>query len=289
MKALSTAMVAIRRSPFQSLLTIFVLMITFFVAYCFSFLSIGSIQTLSYFEAQPQVIAFMKLDAPDAAAESLASKIQRESYVKDVKVVSKKDALAIYQQENQDDPALLELVTEEILPASVEVSTYNVTDLETVKSELAADSNVDEVTLQEDVVSNLIRWTNALRYIGGFILAVLLGTSFLMIMVTISMKISSKRAQIKIMKFVGANNGYISSPYIWEAVITSIFASTVAFLFYTALVLYITPWLKDFLQGIIGFPLPWQFFAYQFGAGVLGASLLGVLASTVAVKRMLRK
>lgn len=289
MKILNSAFVAIRRSPYQSILTVFLLTITFFIAYCFSMLSIGSAKILSFFETQPQVIAFLKLETQSADLERISQKMKEKSYVKDVKIVTQQEALKIYQQENQDDPLLLELVTEEILPASIEVSAINAKDLETVKNDLQAESSVEEVTLQEDVISNLINWTNAMRFVGLFLLVMLTATSFLMIMTTISMKISAKRKNIQIMKFVGANNAYISRPYLLEAIITSVIANVLAFAFYFAMMLYANPWLSNFLTGIIDFPISWQFFVAQFAAGLLLAIMMGVLASYSAVARMLKR
>lgn len=289
MKALNSALVAIRRSPYQSTLTIFILTITFFIAYCFSLLSIGSAKVLSFFETQPQVIAFLKLDAQDSDLEKISQKMREKTYVKDVKIVTQSEALKIYQKENQDDPLLLELVTEDILPASVEVAAADAKSLDTIKNDLQAESAVEDVSLQEDVVNNLVRWTNAMRIIGLFLLGTLTVTSFLMITTTISMKISAKRKNIQIMKFVGANNSYISRPYLLEAIVTSSVASLLAFALYGAMILYINPWLKNFLTGIIDFPIAWQFFAYQFAAGIGLAIMLGVVASYSAVARMLKK
>lgn len=289
MKAFNSAMVAIRRSPYQSILTVFILTITFFIAYCFSMLSIGSNKILSFFETQPQVIAFLKLEAKNEDLEKISQKMKEKSYVANVKVVTQKEALQIYQEENKDDPLLLELVTEEILPASVEVAARDAKSLETIKNDLQAESSVEEVVFQEDVVSNLIRWTNAMRVVGWFLLATLTITSFLMIMTTISMKISAKRKSIQVMKFIGASSSYISRPFLLEAIVTSSVANILAFAIYYAMMLYINPWLEDFLTGIITFPIAWQFFAYQFAAGFGIAIFLGVLASYSAVLRMLKR
>lgn len=289
MKALNSALVAIRRSPYQSILTIFILTITFFVAYCFSLLTIGSEKILSFFETQPQVIAFLKLEAKSEDLDMISQKMKSKDYVTGVKVVNQKDALAIYQKENQDDPLLLELVTEEILPASIEVAAKNVKSLDAIKNDLQAENIIEDVVLQEDVIGNLVRWTNAMRMMGLFLLGALTITSFLMIMTTISMKISAKRKNIQIMKFVGANNSYISRPYLLEAVVISGIASILAFAIYYAMMLYINPWLTGFLAGIINFPIAWQFFAYQFIAGFGLAFFLGILASFSAVARMLKR
>lgn len=289
MKALNSALVAIRRSPYQSVLTVFILTITFFIAYCFSLLTFGSEKILSFFETQPQVIGFLKLESKPEDLEKISQLMKTKSYVKDVKIVTQKEALQIYQKENQNDPLLLELVTEEILPASVEVAAANVESLDSIKNDLKAESSVEDVVLQEDVIGNLVRWTNAMRLVGLFLLITLTVTSFLMIMTTISMKISAKRKNIAIMKFVGANNGYISRPYLLEAMVTSSVASVLAFAIYYAMMLYINPWLKNFLVGIVDFPIAWQFFAYQFAAGFILAIFLGILASYSAVSRMLKK
>lgn len=289
MKALNSALVAIRRSPYQSTLTILMLTITFFVAYCFALLSIGSEKILSFFETQPQVIAFLKLEAKNEDAMRISQKMQEKAYVKEVKVVTQKEALQLYQKENQDDPLLLELVTEEILPASVEVAAKDAKSLEAIKNDLKAENMVEDVTLQEDVINNLVRWTDAMRWVGLFLLSALTLTSFLMIMTTISMKISAKRKNIQIMKFVGASNTYVSRPYLLEAAIISSIANVIAFALYGAAILYINPWLKNFLSGVIEFPLFWQFFAYQFAAGFGLAVLLGLIASQSAVTRMLKK
>lgn len=289
MKALNSALVAIRRSPYQSTLTIFILTITFFVAYCFALLSIGSERILSFFETQPQVIAFLKLEAKDEDLEKISQKMKEKTYVKEVKIVTQQEALQIYQKENQGDPLLLELVTEEILPASVEVAAIDAKSLDAIKNDLREESAVEDVALQEDVINNLIRWTNAMRIIGLFLLGTLTVTSFLMIMTTISMKISAKRKSIQIMKFVGASNTYVSRPYLLEAIVTSSVASILAFALYGAVILYINPWLESFLVGIIDLPISWQFFAYQFAAGLGLAMLLGIIASYSAVARMLKK
>ena len=289
MKALNSALVAIRRSPYQSTLTIFILTITFFVAYCFSLLSIGSERILSFFETQPQVIAFLKLESKNEDAERISQKMKEKSYVKEVKIVTKQEALQIYQKENQDDPLLLELVTEEILPASIEVAAKDAKSLDTIKNDLKEESAVEDVALQEDVINNLIRLTNAMRIIGLFLLGTLTITSFVMIMTTISMKISTKRKNIQIMQFVGASSGYVSRPYLLEAIVTSSVASILAFALYGAVILYINPWLENFLVGIIDLPIAWQFFAYQFMAGLGLAILLGIIASYSAVARMLKK
>ena len=289
MKSFNSALTAIRRSPYQSILSIIVLTLTFFIAFTFSIMTIGSQKVLQYFETQPRVIAFFRLETENAEIDKLAEELRAKDYVKDINIVDKAEAWEIYRQENQDNPLLLELVTEYILPASIEVSAYNAENLEEISQILKNNQFVEDVDFQQDVMQSLIRWTNALRLFGLFFLGILLIVSFLMIMVTISLKVSAKRNSIKVMKFIGASNQFISRPYLLEGIILSIIASILAFAFYLAMLLYVTPWLSDFLQGIIEFPVSWQFLLYQFLLGLIAAVLLGTFASLTAVKRMLQK
>ncbi len=289
MKSFNSALTAIRRSPYQSILSIIVLTITFFIAFMFSTMTIGSQKILQYFETQPRVIAFFKLETEDSEINQLAEELRQKDFIKDIDIVDKTEALEIYRQENQDNPLLLELVTEDILPASIEVSAYDAQNLETISQLLKDNKFVEEVDFQQDVMHSLTRWTTALRLFGLFFLIILVLVSFLMIMVTVNLKISAKRQNIKIMKFIGANDKFISQPYLLEGILLAIIASVIAFACYFALFFYMTPWLGDFLQGIIEFPINWQFFVYQFVAGLIAAVLLGTFASLTAVKRMLKK
>lgn len=289
MKSFNTALTAIRRSPYQSILSTIVLTITFFIAFTFSIMTIGSQKVLQYFETQPRVIAFFRLETENAEIDNLAEELRSKDFVKDINIVDKAEALEIYRQENQDNPLLLELVTEDILPASIEVSAYNAEKLEEISQILQDNQYVEEVDFQLDVMQSLIRWTNALRLFGLFFLTILVVVSFLMIMVTTSLKVSAKRHSIKVMKFIGASNQFISQPYLLEGVFLAIIGSMFGFAFYFAMFLYITPWLSDFLTGIIEFPISWQFFLYQFLGGLIVAVLLGTFASLTAVKRMLKK
>ena len=108
----------IRRTPFQAIAAVLVLAVTFFVATVIAVLIYSSAEVLSYFETRPQVIAFLKSDAKDTDIRILETKIRSDSRVKDVKFVSKEDALLIYKNATSDNPLLGQLVSPSIFPSS---------------------------------------------------------------------------------------------------------------------------------------------------------------------------
>lgn len=288
MNPLSTALTNIRRSPFQSLTAVVIISLTLFVAYTFSLMVLGTQEILQYFETRPQVIGFFELGTANDKINQVSQQIQQKTYVEQVKIVSQEEALAIYREENRDDPLLLELVTADILPASIEVSAAEISALAQVKSDLDALPQIEEVVFQQDIVDSLSSWTTSVRYIGLAVVGVLAVTSFLIITALISMKVTQRKRAIQIMKFLGAKPWFIKAPFFFEGVIYGLVGSLVGWGGMYAALLYLTPWLQEFLGNITLLPVPLGIFALQIGAGSVLAMLLGSLAGVSAVQRMMR-
>jgi cell division transport system permease protein len=289
MKKIQDALVAIRRTPYQSLVAVTMVTVTFFVGYIFSLFAIGTNQILEFFETRPQVIAFFEIKAETSQVESLASSMQSKSYVESVNIVSKQEALELYRQDHREDPLLLELVTAEILPASVEVSGNNVDSLDQIRSDLEAASGVEDVVYQEDIVANIRQWTNVIRTTGLIATSILGVVSFLAIVTLIGMKISSRRHAIRVMNIIGATHWYVSGPFVIEGMLYGLVGSILGWSLMYALLLYATPGLQEFMGQIIQLPLDWQLLAWQFGLGTLVAITLGIGASMMAAGRMMKR
>lgn len=288
MNALATALTTIRRSPYQAMISILMLAVTFFVAYSFSAFLIGSQVVINHFETQPQVLAFFELSTQLEAIESVADEMESKSYVNSVTVISQEEALKLYQEDNKDDPLLLELVTADILPASVEVSGKNIASLEQIKSDLESFDSVEDVEYQEDVISTLSNWINSLELAGIALTAVLGTISFLIIMTIIAMKANAQKHKIRVMRMLGATKWYIKAPYMFEGMIYGLVGAILGWTAMFSVLLYITPSINYILDSITLLPAPLEFYALHAGAGILSAMILGAFASTVAVQRFIK-
>lgn len=289
MNSLATALATIRRSPYQALVSILMVSVTFFVAYLFSFFIAGANEVLNYFETQPQIIAFFELETPSSSIESLKKKMEDQWYVDSVKIVTQEQALAIYQEDNKADPLLLELVTADILPASIEVAATDLNSLVLVKEELEKSPDIEDVVYQEDIVKTLGSWTQSVRLVGlGAIIT--LGTiSFLVIMIIVAMKAAHKRNTIKIMRFIGATTWYIKVPFLVEGMLYGLVGSVLGFGATMAALMYSSPWVAEFLGDVRIFPIPPEFLALQIGVGTLSGVALGGFAGLLAVQRLIKQ
>lgn len=289
MKSIKTALINVRRMPYKSLMAVLMISLTFFVGYSFSMFVLGSQQVLSFFESQPQVIAFFKIEAEPQDVSKVASQFENRPGIDQLKLVSKEEALSYYRQDKKNNPLLLELVTADILPASIEISSETPEQLIQVKQELEDFDQVDDVVLQQEIVDKLVSWTNSLRLVGLSTTGILAFVSLLVIITVVGLKISHKKRSINIFRLIGAGSGFIVTPFIWEGFIYGALGSMLGWSLMYAGYLYLTPWLKNFVGQIITFPLPWQFFALQLGVGTALGLFLGGMASAIAAKRLLKK
>lgn len=288
MKFFKSAWHNIRRSPYQAVAAFFIMTLTFLTFSLFAIILYTSSEVVNFFESKPQVTAFFKDQAKQEDIKTLEDSLKASGIVSDVVFISKEEALSIYKQQNKDDPLLLDLVTADILPASLEISTFEIEDLSIVSDTLRKSTIVQEVVFQKDVVSTLTSWTTALRTIGIFSVVVLSIVSIFIMMTIVGIKISHKREDIETMRLIGAGSWYIRWPFLIEGMIYGLIGALFGWLIAIALLFATTPKLADFLHGIPVFPLSPMFLLGLLGLQVCLAILLGAFSSYLAVLRYLK-
>lgn len=287
-KHLKTAWTHIRRSPYQALAAIGIMVLTFFLATMVTLLAGGSQKLLTYFETRPQVTAFLKDEVKQEGIDKLKEKLNQTGMVQEIKYVSKEEALAIYKEQNKADPLLLEMVTANILPASLEISTSDLSHLSEVAQLLRQQPEVEEVIFQEDVVKSLKTWTDNIRRIGLVLVSFLGLISFLIILIIIGLKVALRKEEVGILRLIGATGGYIRIPFILEGVFYGGLGAFLGWGIAFLLLLYATPLLVEFLSEIPLLPVPLLFVFGLLGIEILVGILIGGLGSLLAVKKYLK-
>lgn len=288
MSAVKTSWKHIRRNPYQALTAICIMMLTFLAISVFAFIVFGSSVIIDYFESKPQVTAFFKDEAQQSEIDELKKSLETTGTIASVRFVSKKEALQIYKEQNKDDPLLLDLVTEDILPSSLEISTENIDDMALVSETLKGSPIVSEVVYQKDVVTTLSQWTNAIRVIGITLIIVLALVSVFIMMTVIGFKVSQKKEEIEIMRLLSATNWYIRWPFVFEGIFYGVIGTFLGWLIASAGLLYASDYLASFLKGIPLLPVSPLFLLALLAGELVIAVFLGVLASLLAVLRYLK-
>ena len=285
---ISTVSKYVRRSPYQALSAALIMGLTFFAITVFSILTILSIRFISYFETRPQLTVFFKDSATREEIRDLEKNLSDTSKISSIKYVSKEEALAIYREQNKSDPILLDLVTADILPASIEVQATQAEFLSELAGVVRGSPLVEEVIFQKDIVDTLISWTNAARRLGIAVIAILVTVSVLVIITIIGIKITVRREEIETMRLLGATNWFIRAPFLLEGAFYGVVGSLIGGGLAIGLFYYFSPSFESFLRGVAIFPVSPIMMLELLAIEVIIASLLGIFASYLAVLRYLK-
>lgn len=284
-----TAANYIRRSPYQAIAASLIMTLTFFIISIFLFISVLSIRMVNYFEGVPQLTVFFKDTAKIEQIMDLKKKLEGTGRVSSIRYVSQEEALKIYKNLNkEDDPLLNDLVTPEILPASLEIQSEKAEHLADLASTAKKVDFVESVNFQKDIIDTLISWTSAFRRIGLVLISILLAESVIVIVTIIGMKIIIRREEIEIMRLIGATNWFIRLPFIVEGAFYGFVGAFCGWIAAFTIYLYASPQIQFYFIKIPIFPIPMISLFLILLLQIIVASALGAFASFVAVLRYLK-
>jgi cell division transport system permease protein len=279
----------LRRSPYQSVVAILTMALTLFITGLVTMTALGATLVLRHFESKPQVTAFYKTTVTPTESDvgAVESAVRQTGKVAEFHYISKDQALQLYQQLFKDDPILLELVTAKMLPASIEVATIDPKYLAEISQMLKKVDGIDQVVYQEEVVTNLTRWTGALRQIGVVMIAVFITQALLVVFVIVSLKVALKKEEVEIISLIGGSPWYVYRPFLIDSLAYGAGGAGIAWLGNILVLLYSTPFLVWFLNGVPIFPIPWTFYGALLALQLVLGISISITGSLVALRRFL--
>lgn len=171
-------------------------------------------------EGDLEIVAFCQTDLDHQGLNDLKAVIEDMAYVETVAFVDKDSALQDLNQRFESDVDLqTTLDGENPLPDAFRVRVEAAEYIEPTVQALEATPGVDSVRYGQDVVKNVVAVSQNIRIFTS-ILAVfmVIGTLFL-IHSTISLTVSNRQYEIEVMRYLGATNAYIRTPFFLEGVI----------------------------------------------------------------------
>lgn len=292
-KAWANLMQNLKREKLMSISNMTVMTITFLLLGIFINVIVFSQTALKYLEQQAQITVFFKLDFPDANIQAFKDSVEKDSRVSRVNYVSKDEAITIFKELNKDQPVLLESIGPGILPASLEVSAKNISDLKVLAADYSKVDGVEDVRFFEDVISRFKFWSTLVYIVGFVLVASFFVISYSVIIAALRTTINSKGMELEIMKLVGASDAYVKNPLVHQGVffgvVSASFGAIIVLILDIALYM-----LGIFKQGVtLGF-LPdiminLLVFAFVLAVILVGSGfLLGYFGSTSAIKKYLK-
>lgn len=279
----------LRRRPFQSMAVISVITLTFIISTLFAYLSMGLTKLLHYVEAKPEITIFFKEGVSDANIQNLIGEIRSLPTVRELRFVSSEEALKIYQEQNKANPLLLEMVTADVLPASLEIAAVNPTELDKMALALKEKKDlVEELIYQKEAIDFLTHWINVVKQAGLVVLSTLALLSLLAVFIVTGFKCSGRKNEVSIMRLIGASSWYVKKPFVLEGTIYGLVGSLTGFLTATSLVLYYREAINANFQSITFISYTQIHYLYILSVSVVIGILIGVFGSLFSVNRQFK-
>ena len=240
----------------------------------FSLVAYNANENLADLQRENAMVAFVDDALTESRAKGLQSKLEKVDNVADCTFVSRQEARDAYVAEYDEDDMYKDLAPEVFRHRYV----IHLTDPDRIaETKLLVEevAGIDEVRADEVISAALI--------------AILLMVSLLIISNTIKLTTFDRREEIAIMKMVGATDGFIRWPFVFEGLLLGLFGAAIAFglqwLLYVAIANGIGNSDTMQLLEVVPFRKIWQPVAAIFaGAGVV----IGVGGSLMAIRRFLK-
>lgn len=237
-------------------------------------------------EQKVEVVVFLNDGVPAESIEALQSEIMSWNVVRQVKFVSKDEALERLKQEFKNSD-MLNMIDGNPLPASLEVSLKDPQKANTVVSRLKGRTEIDDIRHDRQTVERLFAFTRMARWIGVIFAALLAFASLVLIANAIRLAIHSRRKEISIMRLVGASNWFIRWPFLLEGIMQGLIGAVISVcLLYVVQVTVI----NKISQVLVFLPMgSEQNSFFQLVASlVFAGGLIGASGSALALRRYLR-
>lgn len=254
----------------------------------FSLVAYNANVNLADLQKENAMVAFVDDTLTESQAKALQSKLEKVDNVADCTFVSRQEARDDYVAEYDEDDMFKDLDPQVFRHRYV----IHLTDPDKIaetKTAVDAVQGIDEVRADEVISAGFMTVRNVAGVISIVLIAVLLMVSLFIISNTIKLTTFDRREEIAIMKMVGATDGFIRWPFVFEGLLLGLFGAVIAFglqwLLYSAMANGISTSDTMQLLKVVSFQSIWQPVAGIFAAAGV---VIGVGGSLMAIRRFLK-
>ena len=236
---------------------------------------------------QNEIVVFVNDGVSVADTEKMGEELENMANIESVQFVSKEEALEEYKSMFESQADLFASLDEDNpLRDSYHVKVADLELYSKTMEDINALENIGNIRSSSKVVETLVNLRSTISMLGFWILVILLFVSLFIISNTVRLAMYSRRTEINIMKYVGATNGYIRRPFVFEGLIIGILACGIAY----ALQWYVyNEVIYQLVNQLALFEvIPFESVKlYVLGAFAVFSVLMGVLGSVLPMRKHL--
>ena len=279
----SEALKSLFRNRFMTIASILTVTLCMFLCVVFNI-----DHAATYLESQVEMSIYLKEDLTTPQVMEVGKHLKALPGVESVSFVNKDEALAQFKEQLGEQAGILEAVNGNPLPASYSLSFDTPTHLKQAAVIVSEYKAVESVQYGQDIIEQLYKVAQFIRIAGAVIIVFLAGAELFIISNTIRLTVFARRREIQIMKYVGATNGFIRWPFIYEGVVIGIIGSGIASIFIWEGYQLVLAKINE--AGLVFLPLMrvYPFMMYIVLSLLIAGVFIGALGSAISLRKYMK-
>ena len=182
-------------------------------------------------KAEQLMVAWLDVDITDENIKRVEAEINKIDGIAQTTYRTKEEVVADMREKYFDESTMSLTEGWEETDDFSDSFVISLKDLEMsneVKAKLEKTSGVLRVSFADEVFSIITKISDIIKVVVMVVFILLLGVSFLVISNTIKLVLHSRRKEISIMKYIGATDGFVKTPFVIEAVIVGFLGAVIS-------------------------------------------------------------
>ena len=256
----------------------------------FTLVAVNANAMLEDMESQNQMLAFVDKSLSEEEARALQRELLAVENVSAVEFISNVEAAEAFRARYEDDE-LFQGLPDDNFRHRYAVDLADIGRMSQTKAALEAVTGIGpgNVSAYEDEAAGFITIRNVAGVVCAVLIAVLFIVSVFIIANTIKLTTFDRRDEIAIMKMVGATNGFIRWPFVYEGFLLGLFSAVIGFFLqwglYEAVARGVASNDTINLITVVPFQEMWTYVAAIFAAAGM---VIGVGGSLSAIRKFLQ-
>ena len=254
----------------------------------FTLVAVNANELLRTLEQENEILAYVDESYSETEAKALKRTLEAIPNVASATFISKEEAMESFTEQYPDE-ALFQDLDPEILRDRFAIKVVDLQQQSATVEKVKAVEGIAKVNAYEEIAGGFITVRNVATVVCVALIAILFVVSVFIISNTIKLTTFDRREEIAIMRMVGAANGFIRWPFVYEGFLFGLIGAAVAFLLQWGLYGAVAKGVanNDTLQliQIIPFTEMWLPVAGTFAAAGV---VIGVGGSLSAIRKFLQ-
>ncbi len=211
--------ISLRRNIGMTIAAVMTVVLTLYLCGVFALLVSNIDKNASIMEQSVEIKVFIEDGINQEQMDTLSAKVKSLEGVESVRYVSRADGLKQMSEKFGDSEEILAAINTNPLPNSYTVKAESPELVSQIAETVAGYDNVLDVRYGQGTIEKMFAFMNWMRSLGTGLMILLGFSAVVLISMNIRLSVEARKEEIQVMRYVGASNTFIVTPFILEGML----------------------------------------------------------------------